>query len=66
MPATERDCGCKFDSDGSVIELCAAHRPKDEPMRVYTCGACGGRGHNSRSCGMTPEQRRDSRRGWKR
>jgi hypothetical protein len=60
----DRDCGCRFDALGPV-ELCGTHRPQDEPLRVYTCSACGGRGHNARSCGMTPEQRQASRRGMK-
>lgn len=62
MPTT-RECGCVFDHEGDPLELCAAHRPTDEPIRRYTCGSCGERGHTARTCGMSPEQRYASRRG---
>lgn len=40
-------------------------RPADV-VHNYKCATCGSKGHNTRTCGQTPEQRRESRRGRKR
>lgn len=39
--------------------------PQRDQDRVhdYRCSKCGERGHSARTCGLTPEQRRENRRG---
>jgi len=38
-------------------------RDQDRPLNNYRCAQCGEKGHNARTCGMTPEERAQRRRG---
>jgi hypothetical protein len=40
-------------------------RDQDRPMNNYRCTKCGNRGHNARTCGLTPEERIERRRNWR-